>query len=72
MNNLVFQFFGNCFFKDVGISLKAYGNNVQDVKLYTKCISVGLRISGVIFNPENIFFKWSGSHLTVMHIQLQN
>ena len=54
---------------------------MQDVKLYTKCMSVGLRISdsrwewvqsGVIFNPENIFFKWCGSHLTVMHIQLPN
>ena len=52
---------------------------MQDVKLYTKCMSVGLRISdsrrewvqsGVIFSPENIFFKWCGSHLAVMHIQL--
>ena len=44
---------------------------MQDVKLCTKCMSVGLRISdsrrewvqsGVIFNPENIFFKWCGQN----------
>ena len=28
--------FFNYFYKDVGISLKAYGNDVQNVKLYTQ------------------------------------
>ena len=30
------EIFFNYFYEDVGISLKAYGNNVQDVKLYTQ------------------------------------